>query len=70
MCRCSLWRHRFYSRLRRKVRDVPMMDRFLPTHGSIRRATRFYPAVTPAKFSCESSMVSGRRSVRATAGAR
>ncbi|MFS7939389.1 hypothetical protein Hanom_Chr05g00451131 [Helianthus anomalus] len=50
--------------------DVPMMDRFLPRHGSIRRATRFYPAVTPASFSCEGSMVSGRRSVCAAAGAR
>ncbi|MFS8023634.1 hypothetical protein Hanom_Chr16g01453731 [Helianthus anomalus] len=37
-----------------------MMDRFLPRPGSIRRATRFYPAVTPASFSCGGSMVSGR----------
>ncbi|MFS7956936.1 hypothetical protein Hanom_Chr07g00660531 [Helianthus anomalus] len=50
--RCSPWRRRFDSRLWRKVRDVPMMDHFLPRHGSIRRATRFYPAVTPASFSC------------------
>ncbi|MFS7927036.1 hypothetical protein Hanom_Chr04g00304191 [Helianthus anomalus] len=49
---------------------VPMMDRFLPRHGSIRRATRFYPAVSPASLSCEGSMVSGRRSVKAAAGAR
>ncbi|MFS7923375.1 hypothetical protein Hanom_Chr03g00259991 [Helianthus anomalus] len=49
--------------------DVPMMDRFLPRHGSIRRASRFYPAVTPATFSCGGSMVSGRRPVCAAAGA-
>ncbi|MFS7952675.1 hypothetical protein Hanom_Chr07g00609731 [Helianthus anomalus] len=46
-----------------------MMDRFLPRHGSIRRATRFYPVVTPASFSCGGSMVFGRRSVRAAVGA-
>ncbi|MFS7951442.1 hypothetical protein Hanom_Chr07g00595321 [Helianthus anomalus] len=46
------------------------MDRFLPRYGSIRRATRFYPAVTPASFSCDDSMVSGRRSVRAAATTR
>ncbi|MFS7961616.1 hypothetical protein Hanom_Chr08g00717221 [Helianthus anomalus] len=50
--------------------DVPMMDRFLPRHGLIWRATRFYPAVTPAKFSCGGIMVSGRKSVCAVAGAR
>ncbi|MFS7910177.1 hypothetical protein Hanom_Chr02g00103181 [Helianthus anomalus] len=48
---------------------VPMMDRFLPRHGSIRRATRFYPVVTLASLSCGGSMVSGRRSVRAAVGA-
>ncbi|MFS7923949.1 hypothetical protein Hanom_Chr03g00266871 [Helianthus anomalus] len=47
-----------------------MMYRFLPRHGSIRRATRFYPPVTSASFSCGGSMVSGRRSVRAAADAR
>ncbi|MFS7944596.1 hypothetical protein Hanom_Chr06g00514121 [Helianthus anomalus] len=47
-----------------------MKDRFLPRHGSTWRATRFYPAVTPASFSCGGNMVSGRRSVRAAAGAR
>ncbi|MFS8005017.1 hypothetical protein Hanom_Chr13g01232541 [Helianthus anomalus] len=47
-----------------------MMDRFLPRHGLIRRATRFYPAVTPTSFSCEGSMVSGQRSDRAAAEAR
>ncbi|MFS7941041.1 hypothetical protein Hanom_Chr05g00471521 [Helianthus anomalus] len=38
-----------------------MMDRFLPRHGSIRRATRFYTAVTPARFSCWDNIVSGQR---------
>ncbi|MFS8017978.1 hypothetical protein Hanom_Chr15g01386711 [Helianthus anomalus] len=52
------------------MRDVAMMDRFLLRYGSIRRATRFYPSVTPASFSCEGSMVSGRRLVIAAAGAR
>ncbi|MFS7911258.1 hypothetical protein Hanom_Chr02g00115991 [Helianthus anomalus] len=64
--------HRFDSRLRHLGGGggVPMMDRFLPRHGSIRRATRFYPVVTPATFSCEDSMVSRRRSVCAAAEAR
>ncbi|MFS7899140.1 hypothetical protein Hanom_Chr00s045823g01776681 [Helianthus anomalus] len=51
------------------LRVVPMMDRFLPRHGSIRRAIRFYPAVTLASLSCGGSMVSGRRLVRAASGA-
>ncbi|MFS8022943.1 hypothetical protein Hanom_Chr16g01445521 [Helianthus anomalus] len=46
------------------------MDRFLTRHGSIRRVTQFYLAVTPASLSCGGSMVSGRRSVRTAAGAR
>ncbi|MFS8027541.1 hypothetical protein Hanom_Chr16g01499861 [Helianthus anomalus] len=50
--------------------DVPMMDRILPRHGAILRATRFYPAVTPASLSCGGSMVSGRKSACAAAGAR
>ncbi|MFS7973756.1 hypothetical protein Hanom_Chr09g00860431 [Helianthus anomalus] len=49
--------------------DVPMMARFLPRHGSGWRATRFYPAVIPANLSCEDSMVSGRMSACAGAGA-
>ncbi|MFS7904640.1 hypothetical protein Hanom_Chr01g00038501 [Helianthus anomalus] len=47
-----------------------MMARFLPRHGSGWRATRFYPAVTSASISCGASMVSGRRSACAGAGAR
>ncbi|MFS7941709.1 hypothetical protein Hanom_Chr06g00479431 [Helianthus anomalus] len=47
-----------------------MMARFLLRHGSGWRATRFYPAVTPASLSCGGSMVSGRRSACAGAGAR
>ncbi|MFS7901763.1 hypothetical protein Hanom_Chr01g00003521 [Helianthus anomalus] len=47
-----------------------MMDRFLRRDGLIRKTIRFYPAVTPARFSCEGSMVSGRRSICAAAGAR
>ncbi|MFS7970222.1 hypothetical protein Hanom_Chr09g00818491 [Helianthus anomalus] len=43
---------------------------FLPRHGAVLRATRFYPAGTPASLSCEGSMVSGRKSACATAGAR
>ncbi|MFS7958775.1 hypothetical protein Hanom_Chr08g00682671 [Helianthus anomalus] len=46
-----------------------MTDCFLLRHGSIRRTTRFYPVVTPARFSCGGSMVSRRRSVCAAAGA-
>ncbi|MFS7973295.1 hypothetical protein Hanom_Chr12g01127171 [Helianthus anomalus] len=47
-----------------------MMDRILPRHGAVLRATRFYPAVTPASLSCGGSMVSGRKSACAAAGAR
>ncbi|MFS7969166.1 hypothetical protein Hanom_Chr09g00805971 [Helianthus anomalus] len=43
---------------------------YLPRHGAVLRATRFYPAVTPASLSCGGSMVSGRMSACATAGAR
>ncbi|MFS8014660.1 hypothetical protein Hanom_Chr15g01347131 [Helianthus anomalus] len=46
-----------------------MMDRILPRHGAVLRATRFYSAVTPASLSCEGSMVSGRKSACAAAGA-
>ncbi|MFS7916391.1 hypothetical protein Hanom_Chr02g00176581 [Helianthus anomalus] len=47
-----------------------MMDRILPRHGAVLRATRFYPAVTSASLSCGGSMVSGRKSACAAAGAR
>ncbi|MFS7995654.1 hypothetical protein Hanom_Chr12g01120481 [Helianthus anomalus] len=50
--------------------DVPMMARFLPRHGSGWRANRFYLVVIPASLSCRGSMVSGRRSACAGAGAR
>ncbi|MFS7972342.1 hypothetical protein Hanom_Chr09g00843631 [Helianthus anomalus] len=43
---------------------------FLPRHGAVLRATRFYLAVTPASLSCGGNMVSGRRSACATVGAR
>ncbi|MFS7933373.1 hypothetical protein Hanom_Chr04g00378981 [Helianthus anomalus] len=43
---------------------------FLLRHDAVLRATRFYPAVTPASLSCGGNMVSGRRSACATAGAR
>ncbi|MFS8029965.1 hypothetical protein Hanom_Chr17g01528521 [Helianthus anomalus] len=46
-----------------------MMARFLPRHGSGWRATRFYAVVTLASLSCGGSMVSGRRSACAEAGA-
>ncbi|MFS7966734.1 hypothetical protein Hanom_Chr09g00777251 [Helianthus anomalus] len=49
---------------------VLMMDRFLPRHGLIWRATRSYPAVTPVSLSYGDNMVSGRKSVRAATGAR
>ncbi|MFS8009910.1 hypothetical protein Hanom_Chr14g01290871 [Helianthus anomalus] len=45
------------------------MDHILPRHGTVLRATRFYPAVTPASLSYEGSMVSGRKSACATAEA-
>ncbi|MFS8028496.1 hypothetical protein Hanom_Chr16g01511281 [Helianthus anomalus] len=47
-----------------------MMDRILSRHGAVLRATRFYPVVTPASLSCGGSMVSGRKSACAAAGAR
>ncbi|MFS7932371.1 hypothetical protein Hanom_Chr04g00367091 [Helianthus anomalus] len=57
---------RFDSRHLRLVgRIVPMIDRLLPRHGTVLRATRFYPAVTSASLSCEGSMVSGRKSAHA-----
>ncbi|MFS7976241.1 hypothetical protein Hanom_Chr10g00890151 [Helianthus anomalus] len=43
---------------------------FLPRHGAVLRATRFYQVVTPTILSCEGSMVSKRRSACATAGVR
>ncbi|MFS7956521.1 hypothetical protein Hanom_Chr07g00655561 [Helianthus anomalus] len=46
-----------------------MMYRILPRHGVVFRATRFYPAVTPASLSYGGSMVSGRKSACAAAGA-
>ncbi|MFS7983888.1 hypothetical protein Hanom_Chr11g00979931 [Helianthus anomalus] len=46
-----------------------MIDRILPRHGAVLRATRFYPAVTPASLSCGGSMVSGRKSACVAAGA-
>ncbi|MFS7902988.1 hypothetical protein Hanom_Chr01g00018331 [Helianthus anomalus] len=49
--------------------DVPMIDRILPRHGAVLRATRLYPAVTPASLSCGGSMVSGQKSACAAAGA-
>ncbi|MFS7980909.1 hypothetical protein Hanom_Chr10g00944701 [Helianthus anomalus] len=48
--------------------EVSMMARFLRRHGSDRRATQFYPAVTSASLSCGGSMVSGQRSACAGAG--
>ncbi|MFS8009808.1 hypothetical protein Hanom_Chr14g01289681 [Helianthus anomalus] len=46
-----------------------MMDRILPRHGAVLRATCFYPVVTPASLSCVGKMVSGRKSACAAAGA-
>ncbi|MFS7934675.1 hypothetical protein Hanom_Chr05g00394441 [Helianthus anomalus] len=34
-----------------------MIDRILPRHGAVLRATQFYPAVTPASLSCGGSIV-------------
>ncbi|MFS8015889.1 hypothetical protein Hanom_Chr15g01362031 [Helianthus anomalus] len=62
--------HRFKTRLRHFGGGRPNDGSYLLRHGAVLRTTRFYPAVTPAGLSCGSSMVSGRRSACATAGAR
>ncbi|MFS7971217.1 hypothetical protein Hanom_Chr09g00830111 [Helianthus anomalus] len=61
---------RFDSWLRHTGDGSPNDGSFLPRHGAVLRATRFYPAVISASLSCGGSMVSGRKSACATAGAR
>ncbi|MFS7989421.1 hypothetical protein Hanom_Chr11g01046641 [Helianthus anomalus] len=61
---------RFDSRLRHTGGGSPNDGSFLPRHGAVLRATRFYSAVTPASLSCGGRMVSGRKSAFAMAGAR